>query len=104
MSVNVDVSKPIDRLLSWVEHVVPAWRRHKQRKEPLKIIESSGNTWLTLGLLTRSLGLNDQADSNLDLTAQLLATLPAPGPARPDRKPEIVINRDRNNSGALSAE
>ena len=98
MSVNLDVQKPIDRVLSWLEHVVPAWRRYRQRRELLKIFESSGKSWLTLGLLTRSLGLNDQEESNLDSTAHLLVTLPAPGPARPDQKPE---NRNKPRSQQL---
>jgi hypothetical protein len=88
MSINFDIAEPVNRILSWLEHVVPVMQRRRQRAALLKVFEKSKNDWLTRGLLTRELGLNDREEMNLDATAKLLATLPTPGPARPDRSPK----------------
>ena len=76
---------PITRLLKWLESIPTLYRRHK-RKQVIReaFARARPMRWLSLGLLTRELGLDDQDKDDLDETAGLLASLHA----HPDKKPE----------------
>jgi hypothetical protein len=85
-----DLGAPVDRVLGWLEYIPRLIQRQKRKKILLDAFEGANpeHRWLTLGLLTRRLGLNDQKNRDLNETASLLVSLPNPGPARPDTKGE----------------
>ena len=86
MTVGVELGRPIDRILGWLEYIPRLLRRRKRKQRILELFEQSlPLKWLTLGLAARHIGLDDQRDRDLSETAKLLAVLPQPGPARPDR-------------------
>ena len=92
MSVLPDES--INRILGWIEGGVrtKAERREQQKLHAALLNEYSvgaakGFSWLRLWLLANAIGLDPARPEHLDVTRQLLRSLPGPrGPARPSRK------------------
>jgi hypothetical protein len=91
-----EVTKPLDRVLKWIEEgaksIVGA-RQGRRRVQHLRTrfdtaYETGAHKWLTLELLTSELGFNPASTNDLDRTASLLVRVPA----RPDRSP---ANRER---------
>jgi hypothetical protein len=76
--------------------------RREKLLEEFRAGAEEGFQWLSLRRLARSIGLDATNDIDRNATAQLLVSLPEPGPARASRRPDPTQPRAEERWGLVT--